>query len=328
MVQFRMGTKSFKMNIGIMVTGFTRGHYETFNKFIRNIFNDAGKTVFFFQIWSQNEYPKYEYYKDFYDENQWLEKEKLLVLNKQENDVILNLDIPNIYKEYKMFDSNISLFFDNDKKEDFEDLKIYVDIVNNHAQSFAMNKTFCSIKEYETKNNISFDVIVKTRYDILMSLSNENKNKIRHNIEKLYKENTPSYIPCGITEKENPWTKSGKINGKFGFMNDVFGFSNRNGAELLYGNMFENDVKIYKEHGKILSKEIRLHDLCKRTKVKIIYDFYENHINHIIVRKDDITIQSEEDIDKIINFGVSSKNNFYLTESVEKEINMHNYIRK
>lgn len=156
------------MKIALILSGHMRGYLQTFDKFKRNILDNNDCDVFI-STWETYGW--------------WTSKDTLI---DKSNDII---DMNSIYKLYNPKIIKVDNFFDQHesifakealKLEQFapSDLRYNVRIQNVLSMHFKFQDSIRLWKQYKSKCNITYDLVIKTRPDAIIENIPENTGDI------------------------------------------------------------------------------------------------------------------------------------------------------
>lgn len=160
--------------VAIIVTGNTRNLYEEWTKHSYPILSNLSgcESTFFFQLWDNDFIPDHLKSNQFVLENIAFETEVLSPEDITLSNEITMLSEQFIYNEIKeLMSSDVSLqnssYFQlfNKDGDELHDYAAYVDLCNYYCQPYAWGKTYENILNYEIKNSVKFDYVIKVRYD-------------------------------------------------------------------------------------------------------------------------------------------------------------------
>jgi hypothetical protein len=158
--------------IAVIVTGNTRGFYSKWIDYVLPILKNIenSELVLFFQLWDNNNVPHIISKNKFVIDNIGFETESITnkMLNHENIETLSQVsvyeEIQSIIKEdMTLHNSKYNNMFQNGKLE--LDYAEYVDLCNYYSQPYSWKYMYDEILNYEIKNCISFDYILKIRYD-------------------------------------------------------------------------------------------------------------------------------------------------------------------
>jgi hypothetical protein len=337
-----------KPNIAIMFLGLTRFDINIFKQHIYPAYKNLefANVSVFFQLWDNKRlYPNEEFHNELFNKFNGLIREKCNVEDLVELDpaaitTISNLDLAekiayfdkvelqaNRIKYDALYKSTV-----DDIETFLWDLRRYVRVIAGNCQYYSMEETYNTIKQYETANNMTFDYVIKTRYDVAV------ESKFSYNLERAVKSinhDRPVIITpsLGIWKGEDvelsPTLPADSIVNYNG-MTDTILVMNKSAADLFYNNLLYNASKLVTLASKMSEKfneEKAFYTICKIKNISII----EYYFNHLLLREE---LLIKYTIDNLFNnvASVNKEISYVDSESIKLErtqrIAIHDFVNK
>ena len=285
-----------------MFLGLTRFDINMFKQYIYPVYTNLefANVSVFFQLWDNEKiYPNEETHSEMFKTFNGLIIEQCSF--KDFNDLrpaavttISNIDLAEkIAKFGKVELDNKLVKFDTLYKPTIDnmvtfmwDLRRYVRVISRNCQYYSMEETYKTVTEYEISNNVTFDYIIKTRYDVIV------ESNFQSNLESAISNtdsNTPTVITthCGIWQGEEVDVSTESTINFNGFTDTIL-VMNRTAADLFYNNLLYNAsslVSLALTMNKSFSEENAFYTICKIKNIAINEYFF----NHILLREELLT---------------------------------------
>lgn len=281
------------INVAILVVGHSRNKETAFLDLTSKILtkNDKYKYHFFFQLWDNDyTYVNYDRFKSFYEKIDIIEKEPLNTLSSpyphtliktKMNDILsLTYDMPCSVDNWHPFFLKSENDFDEENA--LLDMYIYTRKLHKFSQWYSIQRLYETSQEHQQKNNLKFDIFIKTRYDVIFE--EQFDLALEKHVELLLSSDSPLYISAGYGRMINKSFSVSDFKNANSIL-DTVGISNSSCAEKLYSNILLDAKKICMNQENLYQEECVLYDICAMNGINIHES--QNSIPCAILRSED-----------------------------------------
>lgn len=327
-----------------MFLGLTRFDIDIFKQHIYPVYKNLefANVSVFFQLWNNEKlYPNEESHSELFNKFNGLIREKCNVEDLAELGPAAITTISNIDLAEKIanFDK-VELRSDQIKYDalykstvaDTEtflwDLRRYVRVITRNCQYYSMEETYKTIKEYETANNMMFDYVIKTRYDVVVE--SDFRSNLERAVNSINRSHPAMITPhCGIWKGEDVDLSSESIINYNG-LTDTILVMNKSAADLFYNNLLYNASKLVTLASKMsddFNEEKAFYTICKIKNISI----NEYYFNHLLLREE---LLAKYTIDRLINniVSINEEISYVDSDSIKLErsqrIDIHNFVNE
>lgn len=206
------------MKIAILLSGHLRSFRKTQSSFLqfKNSLEQFGTVDVFCHTWDIEESVTASWWKEH-------------SLNDPPPATVRRLDIEDAYQPVKLIIEPTVHFDDSTYKID-----VTIPVAGMLSMLYTQRRAFELLEQYERHNNFQYDMIIKTRFDLLYELAPEFNNCIKECID----------LDCIYLPSSNPYELSGSSS-------DVFAIGSRKEMEkyFSFSNNFRQATEAYQKAG-------------------------------------------------------------------------------